>query len=62
MSSLVSTGAKAVVSFSLDDKMTAGTTIGSSKDMKIPREHKFIVNQVQGHSLAVFSHTAGDSK
>jgi hypothetical protein len=34
---------------------------GSTPDAeRLPKEHKFNVSTVQGHSLAVFSHVAGD--
>lgn len=68
-------GQKPVVSFTLDDKVAAGSTeeddktpkdksgndteAKASKD-KLPKEHKFNVSTVQGHTLAVFSHLAGD--
>ena len=33
---------------------------GGGEAGKIPREHKFVVSNIAGHSLAVFSHTAGN--
>ena len=64
-------GQKPIVSFSLDDKVAAGSEHedkmpkdASAKDKaskdKLPKEHKFNVSSVQGHTLAVFSHLAGD--
>jgi transcription initiation factor TFIIF subunit beta len=73
-------GQKPVVSFSLDDKVAAGSAEEDDKSShdktpkdksgndseakvskdKLPKEHKFNVTTVQGHSLAVFSHLAGD--
>ncbi len=50
-------GQKPMVSFSLDEKVATGPKPG---DELLPREHKFNVTTVQGHSLAVFSHLAGD--
>lgn len=50
-------GSKPIVSFTLDDKVVAGP---ASSSEQIPKEHKFNVTNVQGHSLAVFSHLTGD--
>lgn len=52
-------GLKPAVSFTLDEKLVSSTTTGPKEDT-IPREHKFVVNTVLGHTLAVFSHLAGD--
>ena len=50
-------GTRPIVSFTLDDKVVTG---GTPDAEQIPKEHKFNVANVQGHSLAVFSHIAGD--
>ena len=50
-------GQKPAVSFTLDDKLAIGT---DAEVEKLPKEHKFVVSTVMGHTLAVFSHLAGD--
>jgi hypothetical protein len=52
-------GLKPAVSFTLDEKLVSSTPAGPKEDT-IPREHKFVVSTVLGHTLAVFSHVAGD--
>ena len=51
-------GQKPSVSFTLDDKLV--NIVATPAADVIPKEHKFVVSTVLGHTLAVFSHLQGD--
>ena len=51
-------GQKPTVSFTLDDNLVNSSA--TPTDSVIPKEHKFAVSTVIGHTLAVFSHLQGD--
>lgn len=54
---------KPAVSFSLDDSVIKQRTeVGNGTLKQLPKEHKFVVNSVAMQTLAVFSHTKGESE
>ena len=51
-------GQKPEVSFTLDNNLVNATSTPTAE--VIPKEHKFAMSTVMGHTLAVFSHLEGD--